>query len=278
VKIGLVKATCIVARRESVETVGYALPNADGRIVFAFPWHAGTMLVGSAERVVEGAAATNDVERRDVAYLVDVTRQYFETPVERTDIVKSFAALNAMPADGHRDRSIVIDAPPRVAPLLTIVGGTLTGHRRLAEEVVDSLARFGRVKPGWTAKAALPGGGFPADGAGDLVRALRAAWPFLAEGHAKRLVGAYGTRASTMLTGARSAADLGIRFGADLTEAEVRYLMGEEWAVTAEDILWRRTGLGLTFTAKEAGRLGEWMAALPASAEPPANSGQTSGP
>ncbi|MEX0696784.1 MAG: glycerol-3-phosphate dehydrogenase [Dongiaceae bacterium] len=268
VKVGMAKTTCIVARRQSVETVGYALPNADGRIVFAFPWHAGTMLVGSAERMVEGAAATNDVERRDVAYLVDVTRQYFDTPVERTDIVRSFAALNAMPADGHRDRSIVVDAPPRVAPLLTVVGGTLTGHRRLAEEVVGSLARFGRLKPGWTAKAMLPGGGFPADGAGDLVRALRAAYPFLAESHARRLVGAYGTRASTMLTGARSAADLGARFGADLTEAEVKYLTGEEWALTAEDILWRRSRLGLTFTAEEARALGVWMATLPLARSP----------
>jgi glycerol-3-phosphate dehydrogenase len=109
----------------------------------------------------------------------------------------------------------------------------------------------------------LPGGGFPADGDGDLVRALRAAYPFLAESHARRLVRAYGTRASTMLTGARSAADLGARFGADLTEAEVKYLTSEEWALTAEDILWRRSGLGLTFTAEEARALGVWMEGLP---------------
>jgi glycerol-3-phosphate dehydrogenase len=113
----------------------------------------------------------------------------------------------------------------------------------------------------------LPGGGFPPSGGRDLVRALVAAYPFVAESHAARLVRAYGTRASMVLTGARSAGDLGVRFGGDLTEAEARYLRSEEWALTAEDILWRRSKLGLTFTGKETQRLSDWMLTRPMAEE-----------
>ena len=263
----LAKSTCIVVRRDGVDSVGYALPNADGRIVFAYPWHAGTMLAGAAERSADGRATTDEVERRDIAYLLDVTRQYFDVPAERGDVVWSFAALHALPTDGRRDRQVVVDAPPRMAPLLTVLGGTLTGHRRLAEEVVGLLARFRHLPPAWTAGGVLPGGGFPPSGGRDLVRALLAAYPFVAESHAARLVRAYGTRASMILTGARSAPDLGVRFGGDLTEAEARYLRSEEWALTAEDILWRRSKLGLTFTGKETQRLSDWMLTRPMAEE-----------
>lgn len=263
VRVRVTKVTSIVVRRATQGPTGFALPNADGRIVYAFPWHPGMMLVGAAERPVEAAAVTTGVERRDVGYLLDLTRQYFEDPAEPDDVVRSFVRLDAAPADGHRDRGIVVDAPPRTAPLLTVLGGTFARHRRLAEEVVDIAGRGRALPPPWTANAVLPGGGIPATGGGDLVRALRAAYPFVAEAHAMRLVRAYGTRASMILTGARHPSDLGVRFGGDLTEAEARYLMSEEWAQSAEDILWRRSKLGLTFTAKETQRLSDWVVTRP---------------
>jgi glycerol-3-phosphate dehydrogenase len=140
-----------------------------------------------------------------------------------------------------------------------VFGGTLAGHRRFAEQVVETISRFRPISAPWTAPAALPGGGFPASGGVDLIRALRAAYPFLSEPHALRLVRTYGTRASSILTGARSPSDLGIGFGADLTEAEVNYLRTEEWALTAEDVLWRRSKLGLALTTTEASTLAGWM-------------------
>ena len=142
---------------------------------------------------------------------------------------------------------------------MTILGGRLATYRRLAEEVLDRLAPFLKVGKKWTAGAALPGGLFPVDGLLDLVRALRAGYPFLTERHAMRLATAYGTRAQGIVSGARSMADLGRLFGADLTEAEVRYLMAEEWAETADDILWRRTKLGLRLTADEVAGLDDWL-------------------
>ena len=124
------------------------------------------------------------------------------------------------------------------------------------------------MPPAWTNRAVLPGGGFPPSGGGHLARALRAAYPFVDEHHARRLVRAYGTRASAILLGARSASDLGERFGGDLTEAEVKFLRHDEWAMTAEDILWRRSKLGLDFTAAEAEALSDWMAERPVAAVP----------
>jgi len=117
------------------------------------------------------------------------------------------------------------------------------------------------ARAGWTAQAPLPGGDFPPDGLEALVRRIREAHPYLAEGVAARLARSYGTRAFTILDGARSAADLGRQFGAGLSEREVDYLMREEWAMTAEDVLWRRSKLGLGLTREEAAVLEDFMAA-----------------
>jgi glycerol-3-phosphate dehydrogenase len=125
------------------------------------------------------------------------------------------------------------------------------------------MGKFRAIAPAWTgnAEAVLPGGGFPRGQEGDIVRALRAGYPFVSERLAARLVRAYGTRASSVLTGARNAADLGILFGADLTPAEVDYLRHDEWAVTAEDVLWRRSKLGLVLSEDEAAGLHATMSA-----------------
>ena len=147
------------------------------------------------------------------------------------------------------------------APLLTVFGGKITTYRRLAESVLAMLAGFLPAGAPWTAKAPLPGGDFPVDGAPDLVRALHNAYPFLDEAHLQRLVRAYGTRTAEIIGGARSYADLGDRFGADLTEAEVAYLVANEWAETATDILWRRSKLGLHLNRDEQEALEAYLVA-----------------
>jgi glycerol-3-phosphate dehydrogenase len=156
---------------------------------------------------------------------------------------------------------MVVDAPPHLAPVISVFGGTLTSHRRVAEAVVDRIGRFRSVGRRWTAGSALPGGNIAEDGVGGLARALRGAYPFISGAHAARLALAYGTRAQTILSGARRAADLGIWFGGDLTEAEVLFLRHEEWAATAADVLWRRSRLGLVLSPGEAAALGDWMEA-----------------
>jgi glycerol-3-phosphate dehydrogenase len=271
VEVTLTRSAHLLVERLGAQAPGYALTNADGRIVYAIPYGRNAMLLGSAEQAYRDDPGSATVDADDVAYLLDVTGQYFHEPVREDDIIGSFAAVSALPADAsliHRERAILVDAPPRQAPLISVFGGTLGTHRKFAEEAVDRLGRFRSLAHAWTAAAVLPGGGFPADGAGDLARALRAAYPFITERHAERLVGTYGTRASAMLLGARVAADLGERFGGDLTEAEVKFLRHEEWAMTADDILWRRSKLGLTFTDDETAALEDWMAERPVEAIP----------
>ncbi|MEJ0097467.1 MAG: glycerol-3-phosphate dehydrogenase [Bauldia sp.] len=265
------KSSWLLVRREVPGDLAYALPTADGHIVYAVPDEPGTMLLGPAVSPYAGDPGSARVERGEAAWLADVAGQYFQEPVHAADIVRAVAGLRALPVEPgalKRGRVIVTDAPPRVAPLLSVFGGSLTVHRRLAEEVVDRMGRFRAVPPAWTGRAVLPGGGFPRDGGATIARALSTAYPFISDDHAARLVRAYGTRASAVLTGARSAADLGRRFGGDLTEAEVEFLRHEEWAETAEDILWRRSKLGLGFTPWEAEDLDEWLAGVPSLAMP----------
>jgi glycerol-3-phosphate dehydrogenase len=162
------------------------------------------------------------------------------------------------PQDTPRDYVLVADNEG--APLVTVIGGKITTFRRLAEAVLDKLVPLFGVRRAWTAQSRLPGGDFAVDGVERLVAETRAAWRFLAEAHARRLVNAYGTRVRRILGDAKSLDDLGPQLGADLTDAEVRYLMAHEWAQTEDDVLWRRSKLGLRVTREERARLGTFMA------------------
>ena len=152
---------------------------------------------------------------------------------------------------------------PGAAPLLSVIGGKITTYRRLAEAVLQRLSAHlpaGQGEAaGWTGATPLPGGEFEPDELALLATRLVRRYRFLSETHAARLARAYGTRASRLLGRAQSPADLGRDFGASLTEAEVRYLVEQEWARTAEDVVWRRSKLGLRMSAAEVGALDDWM-------------------
>jgi glycerol-3-phosphate dehydrogenase len=149
-------------------------------------------------------------------------------------------------------------------PLLSIYGGKITTYRRLAEEALERLSpylRSTKAQEGWTGKKPLPGGDMDVSAVEALIAELLRNYPFLSAEHARRLARAYGTRAVKLLGDAKSAADLGQSFGATLTEREVRYLVANEWAVTAEDVVWRRSKLGLRLSVDEIAALGDWIAA-----------------
>jgi glycerol-3-phosphate dehydrogenase len=151
---------------------------------------------------------------------------------------------------------------PGGTPLLSIYGGKITTHRRLAEEALERIASYlhgTKAREGWTADAPLPGGDLDVSAIPALTAELRRQYPFLTEVHANRLAHAYGTRARKCLGLAASMADLGQSFGATLTEREVRYLMANEWARTADDVVWRRSKLGLRLSAAEVAALDAWM-------------------
>ena len=162
-----------------------------------------------------------------------------------------------------REYVLELDTPGGT-PLLSIYGGKITTHRRLAEAALEKLAPYlngTQASQGWTAKAPLPGGDMDVSAIPALSAELLRGYPFLTPAHANRLAHAYGTRAGKVLGNAKSMADLGQSFGATLTESEVRYLMSVEWACTAEDIVWRRSKLGLRLSVSEISALDGWIAA-----------------
>jgi len=167
-----------------------------------------------------------------------------------------------------RDYVLKIDAEDRAPALLNVFGGKLTTYRKLAESAIAMLAPHlpAPPKPGaWTAKFPLPGGDFAVQGFETLVEGLRARYPEFDALMIRRLARAYGTRVPEFLRDARATADLGRDFGAGLTEAEVNYLVEREWAMTAADVVWRRSKLGLRLSKPEIEELDAFMkAAQPA--------------
>jgi glycerol-3-phosphate dehydrogenase len=162
--------------------------------------------------------------------------------------------------DVGRDYELVLDERYGEAPLLTVYGGKITTYRRLAEQALMRLRHFFPHSRPWTAKSHLPGGDFVYDGMETLIERERRNYPFLPFEHARRLVRAYGTRVDQVLGKAGQIADLGTCFGADLTAVEIRYLMHKEWARSADDVLWRRSKLGLRFSSAQTAALEQFMA------------------
>jgi glycerol-3-phosphate dehydrogenase len=247
-----------------VDTV-YVFQNPDGRLIFAQPYARNFTLIGTVAHGFKGDPAVVAMPAADVAYLCKAANRYFRSDIQPADVVRTVSGANMMllrGGDGERMETIVsLHAGRARAPLLTMCGGDVTTARRRAEQAVSRLAKFYPMSPRWTAAAPLPGGDFDWDRFEDLVDDAQERWRFLTEAEARRLVGAYGTRLADILGDAKDRADLGQAFGPQLTEAEVRYLMTREWARFPEDVLWRRTKLGLTLTGAEREALAAFMAA-----------------
>jgi glycerol-3-phosphate dehydrogenase len=263
----LVKGSHIVVRRLFDHDHGYIFQNRDGRIVFALPFERDFTLIGTTDQGFVGDPTGIKPDADEVAYLCAAANQYFRTPIGEADVVWAFAGVRALYGDGAeraqdvgRDYVLTLEHDKEAAPLLTIYGGKITTYRRLAEHALDQLAQVIKVGPPWTGDSRLPGGELPHDGLDALVDETCRSRRFLSRELALRLVRAYGTRIDRVLGPARRMEDLGPCLGADLTGAEVGYLMEREWALTEDDVLWRRSKLGLRFSPEERERLARFMA------------------
>lgn len=269
-KVRLVQGSHIVVPRLYTHDRAYIFQNADGRIVFAIPYQDDFTLIGTTDIDYQGDPADVKISADEINYLCKSVSEYLARPVLAEDVVWTYSGVRPLYDDGAneakaatRDYVFELDLPGDL-PLLSIYGGKITTYRRLAEEALQKLAPYlkgTKAKEGWTADAALPGGDFDVSAVDALIAELKRDYPFLAPVHANRLVHAYGTRAAKMLGAAKSPADLGQAFGATLTEREVRYLMANEWAVSAEDIVWRRSKLGLRLSKDEIAALDQWLQA-----------------
>jgi glycerol-3-phosphate dehydrogenase len=277
-KVRLVQGSHIVVRKLYDHDRAYMFQNSDGRIVFVIPYQDDFTLIGTTDRDFDGDPAKVKASTEEIKYLCDSVSEYLAQPVKPDDVVWTYAGVRPLYDDGAseakaatRDYVFELDTPGG-APLLSIYGGKITTYRRLAEEALERLApylRSAKAKEGWTAKSPLPGGDLDVSAISALTAELVRNYRFLSDVHASRLAHAYGTRAAKLLGNAKSLADLGQSFGAGLTESEVRYLMSSEWARTAEDVVWRRSKLGLRLSAAEIAALDDWMAAHRALTERP---------
>jgi glycerol-3-phosphate dehydrogenase len=274
--VRLIKGSHIVVRRRFEHDSGYIFQAADRRVVFALPFADEFTLIGTTDENFVGDLKSPAPDPDEVMYLCDTVNAYFRDKVTPDELVWSFAGVRALyddgadkPEDVTRDYELVLDEPFREAPLLTVYGGKITTHRRLAEAAMDKIGKFFQARPPWTASSRLPGGDFPPEDFYALAAETISRWPFLSEPHARRLVRAYGTRVERILNDAQTMADLGPLFAGDLTGAEVRYLVENEWAQTAEDVLWRRSKLGLKATAEDGTAIGQFIASLSTPAAAP---------
>lgn len=254
-RVRLVQGSHIVVRKLFDHDRAYIFQNADGRIIFAIPYQNEFTLIGTTDRDYQGNPAEVTATEDEIYYLIAAASEYFIKPIHREDVVWSYSGVRPLFDDGAskaqeatRDYVLKLDAGAGLAPLLSIFGGKITTYRRLAESALDQLkftlpALNNNV--GWTAIASLPGGDFPVDAYGSLVDQLTQLHPSLDKSMLARLARSYGTKARDILSDVKVPADLGRIYGGTLSEKEIYYLVSNEFAKSAADIVWRRSKLGI---------------------------------
>ena len=274
-KVRLDKGSHIVVRRRFAQDRAYLFQNADRRVVFAIPLQSDFTLFGTTEENYRGDPAAAAISENEIEYLLRSVNAYCRVPVSRDEIVWSYSGVRALPKPSGAaatqsrklSREYVLTLTTEAgAPLLNVYGGKITTYRTLAEAVLRRLSPFLPMTSPWTGNVPLPGG----DIAGrieDFITACAGKYPFLDSATLRRLVCAYGTRINAVLGEARGAAELGKSFGGRLSEAELRYLVDREWAKTADNVLWRRTKLGLKLDHTGKMEVEAWFRDMPASAE-----------
>ena len=264
--VRLVRGSHIVTKRLYDHDKCYFFQGTDGRIIFAIPYERDFTLIGTtdADHADPSLPPVCTDEERD--YLINFANQYFELKISAEDVVWTYSGVRPLHDDGAenasaatRDYTLKADTTGG-AFVLNIFGGKITTYRKLAESAMKHIAdHSGADRKDWTAGVPLPGGDFEVGYFDALVSKLEIEFPYLTHEHAYRLVRAYGTEAFDILSGSKTFDDLGADFGATLTEREVVWLIEKEFAQTAEDIVWRRSKLGLRLTADQIAELDDWV-------------------
>ena len=262
----LVRGSHIVTRKLFEHDKCYFFQGTDGRIIFAIPYETDFTLIGTTDQDHEDPSIKPECTPEEQDYLINFINEYLAAPISKDDVVWTYSGVRPLYDDGAssasaatRDYVLKLDTS-RGAPSLNVFGGKITTYRCLAESAMEEIGEMLPVaaEP-WTAGVALPGGDFPVDGFDALVAQSKRAFPFLSDRLAQRLVRAYGTEVAEVLGQANTKDDLGDTFGADLFQREVQWLMENEYARTADDVVWRRSKLGLRMSTEQICALDEWM-------------------
>ncbi len=275
--VRLVKGSHIVVPALYEGPQCYTLQSGDGRVVFTIPYEDGRTLVGTTDVPFEGDPSTVVISEEETAYLCGVVGDYFNRAITPADVVWSYSGVRPLADSGETNASTVTRdyafdleggaGSSLGAPLLSVYGGKLTTFRKLAEHALKDLgAALRDPRRAWTAQAKVPGGDLPTPTFDGFCGSVRARWPWLGEPHLTRMCHAYGSRVERVLDGAGAWADMGRDFGGGLTEREAEYLRREEWACKADDVLWRRSKLGLKMTDAERAAFAAWFEAAPVAA------------
>ncbi|MGI4858492.1 MAG: glycerol-3-phosphate dehydrogenase [Janthinobacterium lividum] len=288
--VRLVKGSHIVTRRLFDHDYAYIFQNPDKRIIFAIPYEQDFTLIGTTDREFTGDASDVKIDASEIRYLCDSVNRYFKHRIGPDDVVWTYSGVRPLleeesdnPSAVTRDYHLEMDAAPGAPPLLSVFGGKITTFRKLAEQAVDKLAHAlagppsaavsgggavqtgagqtrAALRPSTTATEPLPGGDMPDADFDAFDRAFAQRHPWLPAPLAHRYCRAYGTRAERLVGGAHGLADLGEAIAPGLYEAELVYLQAHEWARSAEDVLWRRSKLGLHLPREAAPRIDAWFA------------------
>ncbi len=244
----------------------YIFQHSDRRVIFVIPYEQRFSLIGTTEVPYDGDPAAARMTEDESAYLCQAVNHYLAKPVRPEDAVWTYSGVRPLYEDASENASAVtrdyvfdIDADSGQAPMLSIFGGKLTTYRKLAEHALEKLQPLMLFpKLAWTERAVLPGGDLPGADFEPFLAELEAARPWLPPALARRYARAYGTRVERFL-GTAGLDGLGEHLGDGLYEAEVDYLVRNEWALTAEDILWRRSKLGLHISEETRTKLEGWL-------------------
>ncbi len=257
--VRLVRGSHIVTRKLFEHDKSYFFQGSDGRIIFAIPYEQDFTLIGTTDQDHSNPDTRPECSEEERDYLLGFASEYFAKPVTKEDVVWSYSGVRPLYDDGAssasaatRDYVLTVNQPDGTAPILNVFGGKITTYRKLAETaLVDIAPFFPNLSGPWTAGVPLPGGDLAVAEVEDRLQQLLRDYPFLTPRWALRLFRAYGTEAWDMLGTAQSAADLGRDFGATLSEQELRWSIANEYTKTAEDMIWRRSKLGLRLSQKE---------------------------
>ena len=245
----------------------YIFQNADDRIIFAIPYEQDFTLIGTTDHDFKGDLSQIKIDPEETSYLCSAASEYFKKPIVPADVVWTYSGVRPLYDDGAskaqeatRDYVLRSDGEAGQAKLINVFGGKITTYRRLAESMLEKIEEaIGSKGAKWTAGATLPGGDFDQQKFEALVDQYAIQFPFLERQMLWRLVRAYGTKTLNILQGATKIEDLGEDFGAGLSECEVKYLIEYEWARSADDIVWRRSKLGLRLNGDAIARLNLWI-------------------
>lgn len=269
----LIKGSHIVVKRLFDHPYAYIFQHPDSRIVFAIPYEQDFTLVGTTDIDYQGDMNKVEIDQQEIAYLCELANRYFKKGITPQDVVWTYSGVRPLVEDEAASASAVtrdyrFELDEDGAPLLSVFGGKITTFRKLAEEAVDMIAPKLSVQKGaWTADACMPGGDLfgskPTNRAvlefDRFVQELQTKYAWLPAPLVARYARAYGTRTHVLLSGRTRIGDMGEEIAPGLYVAEVNYLMEHEWAVTAADILWRRSKLGLHVPTGTEAKLDAWM-------------------